>query len=235
MGSGQSGCQIAEELHDAGREVFLSCGRAPWLERRVGGRDLVWWLNESGFLDVTVESLPGPGARLAANVQNSGHRGGHDLNYRTLRALGVTLLGRFLGAEGRRARFAADLCGSVAWGDERRADLVERCRKLADARGLPQPELAEPEPFGAEGPEELDLEGFGAVVFAGGYRPDYERWVDVPGAFDANGFPLHREGASVAADGLHFVGVHFLRKRKSTLLLGVGEDAAIVARAVAAG
>ena len=84
-----------------------------------------------------------------------------------------------------------------------------------------------------EAGEELDLRGFGAVIFAGGYRPAYDSWIDCPGAFDELGFPVHREGASTAAPGLYFVGVHFQRKRKSALLLGVGEDAAIVARQVA--
>jgi len=57
--------------------------------------------------------------------------------------------------------------------------------------------------------------------------------VHVPGAFDDLGFPIHREGACTAAPGLFFVGVHFLRKRKSSLLCGVGEDAAIVASQIA--
>jgi putative flavoprotein involved in K+ transport len=100
VGSGQSGCQIAEELYLSGREVFLACGRASWFPRRLGDRDLSWWALETGFLDVTVNSLPSPAARLAANVQATGARGGHDLHYRTLRELGVTLLGRFLGADG---------------------------------------------------------------------------------------------------------------------------------------
>ena len=72
-----------------------------------------------------------------------------------------------------------------------------------------------------------------AVVFATGHRPDYERWIDVPGAFDERGFPPHADRASTAADGLCFAGVHFLRKRRSSLLIGVGEDAALVAGALA--
>jgi putative flavoprotein involved in K+ transport len=71
------------------------------------------------------------------------------------------------------------------------------------------------------------------LVFATGYRPAYGGWIDVPGAFDERGFPLHAEGASTAAAGLYFAGVHFLRKRKSSLLIGVGEDAALVAGAIA--
>ncbi len=232
VGSGQSGCQISEELHHAGREVFLACGRAPWFPRRLGDRDLAWWGLETGFLDAPVSSLPSPAARLAANVQASGAGGGHDLHYRTLRNMGVTLLGHFVGADGRRARFAPDLGESVAWGDERNAQLTDLVRKLVAERGMPMPEIPEPEPFNADAPEELNLSGFGAVVFAGGFRPDYDSWVRFPGAFDELGFPVHEEGASTVAPGLYFVGVHFLRKRKSSLLNGVGEDAAIVARQI---
>jgi putative flavoprotein involved in K+ transport len=70
-------------------------------------------------------------------------------------------------------------------------------------------------------------------VFAGGFRPDYESWVHCPGAFDDLGFPVHEDGASTVVPGLHCVGVHFLRKRKSSLLIGVGEDAGIVAGKIA--
>jgi putative flavoprotein involved in K+ transport len=233
VGSGQSGCQIAEELHEAGRVVFLACGRAGWLPRRIGDHDLVWWLSEAGDLDDRADSLPDPAARLAGNVQASGRHGGHDLHYRTLRRMGVTLLGRFLGAEGGAARFAADLGESVAWGDQRHAKVMGGFRELAAKRGLDWPDIPGPEPFDSEAPERVGLGGFGAVVFTSGFRPDYESWVDCPGAFDELGFPVHDEGASTVFPGLHFVGVHFLRKRKSSLLIGVGEDAAIVASRIA--
>jgi putative flavoprotein involved in K+ transport len=235
VGSGQTGGQLAEELHLAGHEVFLACGRAPWITRRVADRDVVWWLLESGFLDASVDSLPAPGARLAANVLATGHGGGRrDLHLRTLQELGVHLLGHLEGASGRRAHFADDLAASVAWGDERYAGLVKLFRDLAAERGLPDPGLEDAEPFRADSPREVDLTGFGAVIFAAGYRPDHGRWVHVPDAFDGLGFPRHRNGASTAAPGLWFAGVHFLRKRKSALLAGVGEDAALVAQGIAA-
>jgi putative flavoprotein involved in K+ transport len=234
VGSGQSGVQIAEELHEAGRTVFLACGRAGWGPRRIGDRDLFWWLRETGDLDDLLSSLPSPAARLTANLQATGHGGGHDLHYRTLRRLGVTLLGHFLGAEGRHARFAPDLAASVAWSDQRNAKFMERIRKIVAERRLPEPEIPEPEPFEAEAPEQLNLDGFGAAVFAGGFRPDYGSWVRCPGAFDELGFPIHDEGESTVARGLYFVGVHFLRKRKSSLLIGVGEDASLVAGRIAA-
>jgi putative flavoprotein involved in K+ transport len=233
VGSGQSGCQIAEELSRSGREVFLACGRAPWGPRRIGGRDVLWWALETGYLDATVSSLPDPQARLAANVLATGHGGGHDLHLRTLRAMGVTLLGHFLGAEGTRARFAPDLAETVAWGDERNAQLMGLVDRLVAERGLPAVDLPPPEPFDADAPEELDLTGFGAAVFTCGFRPDHASWVHCPGAFDELGFPIHEDGACAAAAGLHFIGVHFLRKRKSSTFLGIGEDAAIVARRVA--
>jgi putative flavoprotein involved in K+ transport len=234
VGSGQSGCQIAEELHEAGRDVVLACGKAPWAPRRIGGRDLIWWALESGFLDHTVESLPAPAARLAANVLATGHGGGRDLHLRTLRAGGVTLTGHFLGAAGHEARFAQDLEASVAWGDERYGQLSGLFRTFAQERGLDEPSLEPPPPFVGEGPAEVDLRGFGAVLFTTGFRPDYDSWLPWPGAFDEHGFPTHTDGESTAMPGIYFVGVHFLRKRKSSLLLGVGEDAQIVARRVAA-
>lgn len=100
---------------------------------------------------------------------------------------------------------------------------------------MPAPEMPDPEPLGAEPPERVDLSGFGAVLFAGGFRPDYDSWVHVPGAFDEQGFPLHEEGESTARPGLHFVGSHFLRTRKSALFIGVGDDAAVVVDRIAAG
>lgn len=233
VGSGQSGCQIAEELHDAGREVVLSCGRAPWLPRRPGGRDLVWWLRESGFLDATVDTLPDPEARLLANVLATGRDGGHDLHLRVLHERGVTLVGRFLGADGTRARFADDLGDSIAWGDERYRQLAALFGQVARERGL-DPPLAEPEPFDPSAPPSIELDRVGAVVFTAGFRPDYASWLPAQ-AFDHLGFPLQRDGESTVVPGLFFLGTHFLRTRKSSLLLGVGEDATIVAERIAAG
>lgn len=232
IGSGQTGCQLAEELHEAGRRVVLACGRAPWGPRRIGDHDLFWWLVESGFLDARSETLP-PEARLLANIIATGHAGGHDLSLRILGALGVTLTGRFLGAANGRAQFAPDLADSVAWGDARFEQLMGIVPPVVEKYGLKAPDIASPEPFEATALEEVDLASFGTVLFTGGFRPDFRSWLPWTDAFDDQGFPIQQEGASTVVDGLHFVGGHFLRKRKSALLVGVGEDAQIVARAVA--
>ena len=234
VGSGQTGCQLAEELAEAGREVVLACGRAPWMPRRIAGRDLVWWVLETGFLDQGVEDLVSPAVRLTSNFQASGHGGGHDLHYRVLHQMpGVTLTGRLAGSDERRVRFADDLGASVAWGDERHAEVMGMARRLAAEQGLEPLDVPPPEPMDWSAPEELDVSGFGAVLFTGGFRPAYRSWLTWDAAFDTDGFPLHRDGASTVVPGLFFVGVHFLRKRKSSLLGGVAEDAAIVAGGVA--
>jgi putative flavoprotein involved in K+ transport len=234
IGSGQSGCQIAEDLVAAGRDVILSCGRAAWGPRRIGDHDIVWWVIETGFFDQTPAQLPSPAARLIANITASGVGGGHDLHARVLRSEGVTLVGHFAGVDGMRLGFTDDLAGTIAWSDARYEDLRRDVLALCSERGLAAPDLPDPEPFDATAPGAVDAADLGCVIVTGGFRPAYDQWIRIPGAFDEQGFPRQADGASSAAPGLFFVGVHFLRKRQSSLLWGVGEDAAIVARGVAA-
>jgi putative flavoprotein involved in K+ transport len=227
VGSGQSGCQIAEELLGAGREVFLSCGRAPWAPRRWAGHDLYWWAMETGYMDERLADLDQE-ERLLSNPQATGSGGGHDLHYRTIRQTGVTLLGHFLGAEVGRLRFADDLADSVAWGDQRYAHFMSMIRRVATERRIVMPAIPDPPLFESTAPTSIDLGGLGAVVWATGFRPDYGTWLRVPGALDDRGFPIQFDGASTVAPGLFFVGVRFLRTRKSSLVCGAGEDAVIV-------
>ena len=233
VGSGQTGCQIADELHRSGRDVTLACGKAAWAPRRVEGRDIVSWLVETPFLEQAVDDLPSPLARLAANFQTTGRDRGKDLNYRTLLADGVTLTGRLLGASESTIRFAADLDESVAWGDARYADICNLLVQAASNRGTRPPELPMPQPMKANQPDEIRVRDLGAMVFTSGYRPAYRDWVHLSDAFDDLGFPIQHDGASTVVPGLYFVGTHFLRKRKSSTLFGMGEDAEIVARAIA--
>jgi putative flavoprotein involved in K+ transport len=235
VGSGQTGCQLAEELHEGGREVYLACGKAGWIPRRAGGRDTIAWLADTPFFEAALADLPSPTARLAASPQATGHRGGHDLDCRALQAMGVTLLGRFRGAEGRRAFFHPDLLESVSFGDARYADIRGAIRSTCAASGVQPPELPDPPAFRADPapPQEVDLHGFGAVIFTAGFRPDYMSWVAFPDAFEESGFPIQEDGRSTVVPGLFFCGVHFMRKRKSSLLFGVGEDATVVAGQIA--
>jgi putative flavoprotein involved in K+ transport len=229
VGSGQTGCQLAEELHQAGRRVFLACGRCPWVPRRVDGRDIIWWFKESGFADRTPDTLPTPAARLVGNPQTTGHEGGHDLNFRTLHATGVELLGRFLGADGSTLLFADDLAASVDFGDARWAEIRAWIDRLCARTGIPRPDYDIPPPMRIKTRTKIDVvrEGITSVIWTSGFRPDYG-WVKFP-VFDAMGFPVQVDGQT-SVPGLYFMGVHWMRKNKSAVLYGVGEDADVVAR-----
>jgi putative flavoprotein involved in K+ transport len=229
VGSGQTGCQLAEELHKAGRKVFIACGRSPWGPRRIGERDLVWWMVHSRFLDRTPDKLPSPAARLIANFTATGHGGGHDLHVRTLHAMGVELLGHFVEADGRKLLFADDLAASSDFGDSRLADLRKYIDAYCAAQGVAPPPFEPPPPLRIKTRAKLDVstDGITTVIWTSGYRPDYG-WVEFP-VFDDMGFPVQTDGCTKVR-GLYFMGVHWMRKNKSSILYGTGEDAEIVAR-----
>lgn len=234
VGSGQSACQVAEELALAGREVLMACGRAPWFPRRAGDRDLFEWLLATPFFDQRVEDLPTPASRFGANPQVSGSRGGHDLHYRTLEALGVRLGGHLLGAQDGVVALAPDRDASVAFGDGLYRMIRDLVHGVCDREGIERPDLPDPAPLAGAPVESVSAAALGSVLVAAGFRPDYTSWIRVPGLVDDLGFPVHDDGESTVAPDLHFVGVHFLRRRSSALLFGVGADAARTADRVAA-
>ncbi|WP_157008048.1 flavin-containing monooxygenase [Agromyces laixinhei] len=233
VGGGQSGCQIASELVHAGREVVVAASRAPAMPRRVDGRDIADWLIDLGFFDQTLADMPSPAVRFASNPLATGAGGGHDLNLRTLAADGVRLIGHVTGVDGTRVVAADDLAESVAVGDGAFGEICSAIGRLCAARGLPVPglpELPATELTAADPPGLADL---GLVVNACGFRPAYD-WIAIPGIVDDMGFPVQENGASASVPGLFFAGVPWMRTRKSPLLLGVGEDAEIVVRQLAA-
>jgi len=225
IGGGQSGCQIADELIDAGRQVYLAAGRCPWLPRRYRGRELMHWMVETGLADQTVDTLPSPAARLLCNVPVSGNDGGHDCNPRWLAQRGATLLGRLEGLDGWKLKIGGGLEESLAIGDEFVAAYRKRVDDYVRAEGVhtADPEPADPrDPISS--PSELDLRqaGVNTMIWANGFRPEY-RWIEGL-ELDQQGWPVHQRGVS-RLPGLYFVGMHWLHKRKSALFLGVGEDA----------
>ncbi|NUR15715.1 MAG: NAD(P)-binding domain-containing protein [Dermatophilaceae bacterium] len=233
VGSGQSACQIAEELALAGREVVMACGLAPWFPRRAGGRDVFEWLLDTRFFDQRVGDLPSPAARLGANPQVSGHGGGHDLHFRTLHGLGVRLGGHLVGADDRTVHLAPDLEATLAASDAAHGWLRDIIVAGCARTGRQPPEVPDPDPFSPRPVESLPVRGLAAVVVAAGFRSRYAEWIEVPGLVDEQGFPVHDDGESTAAPDLHFVGVHFLRNRRSALLFGVGDDARATATRIA--
>ena len=93
--------------------------------------------------------------------------------------------------------------------------------------------MPDPDPFHADPDDSIDLRDLGAIIFTTGFRPDYASWVTPASAFDEWGFPIQVDGSSTVAPGLHFMGVHFQRKRKSATLFGVAEDAVVLAERLA--
>lgn len=233
VGSGQSGCEIAQELLDAGREVHVAVGRCPWAPRRYRGRELIRWAVEMGLMDQTAESLPSAEARVAGNMTVSGARGGVDCSPLLLERDGALLHGHLTGFDGGQARFADDLGDNIRRGQQWYLELCARMDDYAEAVGL---ELPPPDPLEwpdrpREGAGTLDLDRIGVVLHANGFRPAFG-WIDLP-VFDRLGFPRADRGVT-AVPGLAFLGLPWLHTRRSPLLLGVGDDATHVAAAIAA-
>jgi len=228
IGSGQSGCQLTEEHQDDGRDMTFACGKAPWSPRVIDGRVIVWWAAEGGFYEVSTAEMPKE-AREYANVLVTGHDGGRDMNLHTLAERGIRQAGHFREAIGETAYFENDLADSVAWGDAVYKQLSDYFTATAAKLGLEDPALGDPPPFEVDAPTEVDLSDVGTVLYATGFRPDYAAWLPWKDAFHEAGFPIQEEGSSTVVPGLHFIGTHFLRNRRSSLLGGVGSDAAISA------
>lgn len=234
VGSGQSGCQIGADLLRSGRGVHLSVGRCPSLPLYYRGRQAGQWLIDLGMMDDTVETLPSPSARLACNPTLQSDVVDHLRGPRQLERDGAQLVGRVEAIDGRRTFIRPDLADRLAESDEFARRFKQRVDELVLSTGLDLPEEPEelPPPVADCTVRELDLRGagIGTVIWANGFRPDFG-WIELP-FFDSDGWPVQTRGVS-AAPGLYFVGLHWLHKRQSALLLGVGEDAEHVASTIA--
>jgi putative flavoprotein involved in K+ transport len=235
VGAGPSGQQIAAELRRAGRDVVLAAGRHARMPRTYRGRDVFAWLHATGLLDDHVDDVPDPAAaRRAPSFPVSGARGGESLGLDRLAALGVTVAGRLEGFAGDRALFGDTLGRDVADAERRmRRALGVFDAYIALARVDAPAADPPPAPALADGPRRLDLRGrVATVLWATGYGRSYP-WLHEP-ALDARGEIVHRHGVT-PVPGLYALGLKFQRTRRSHFLGGVGDDAALIARAIARG
>jgi putative flavoprotein involved in K+ transport len=237
VGSADSGCQIAEELYQSGRPVYLCVGGAGRRPRRYRGKEGAFWVDKLGRFDQTADELPSPQAKFAANPQLSGKNGGHTLNLHQFARDRVVLLGRLMDVRGSKIRLAPDLAENLAKADQSSEEFQRTVDAYIQTTGMDAPE-PERDPVdevrsdaGKQVPLEVDLTGAGitTVVWATGYRFDYS-WVHLP-VLDTDGFPVQRRGVT-AYPGLYFLGMHFLYNRKSGIFFGVGDDAAHIALAI---
>jgi len=234
VGASASGLQIAHELAAAGRAVTLSIGRHIRMPRRYRGYDVMWWLDRAGILDERVEDVADiRRARQQPSLQLSGQSVPQDLNLEIVRRLGVRLAGRLIAMEGSRVHFGADLEMTIAQSEAKLMALLARIDRFS---GLGDPDLTRKDILSPNLngiPEVIDLatDGYGAVVWATGYRRNYN-WLKVP-VIDSWGEIIHLGGITPAA-GLYAMGLNFMRRRKSTFIDGVGQDAEELAHCIAA-
>jgi putative flavoprotein involved in K+ transport len=232
VGSGQSGCQIAEDLREEGRRVFLCASRVGRVPRVYRGRDILTWWRDMGFLDVKVEELEDPSTRFAAQPQVSGTKGGHTVSLQSLARDGVTLLGRAVDVRESRLTLGGNLLDCIAFADEKSHSFKVAIDEWIERQGIDaEPSSADPgEPElpnlkGSDRLRELELRdaAVSCVIWCTGFDADWS-WVQV-GVFDDQGRPRH-EGGITETRGLYFIGHPWLFKRSSGILFGVTDDAA---------
>ena len=241
VGSGNSGCQIAEELCSANRRVYLSVSAHQRTPRRYRGRDCIWWNLALGDADTTVDRrMDAQPSRLMTGVG-----GGHDVDLRRLAADGVVLLGRVLGVRYGRASVAPDLGENLARGDASLIALMRRCDEHVVRNGLdfPAPDTSQetmPDPKEVADPIltlDLAAANISTIIWANGFRYDFS-WIDLPIFVNCtaplNRVPNHKRGIT-CVPGVYFLGLPWLHKWKSAFLFGVGEDAEYLAAEIATG
>jgi putative flavoprotein involved in K+ transport len=229
IGASATGTQLADEIHRSGRPVTIAAGehiRAPRVYR---GKDIQWWMDAAGVLDERYDQIPDiERARRVPSLQLTGSPKRLTLDLNALTAIGVKLAGRLVGISNGKAQFSGSLRNMCALSDLKMDRLLDTFDTWATERGLDgevepphrfPPTRVEPSP-----PLSLDLTSgeIKTIIWATGFRPDYS-WLHVP-VLDAKGRIRH-DGGVVPSPGLYVMGLQFLRRRKSALIDGAGDDA----------
>jgi putative flavoprotein involved in K+ transport len=229
VGAAASGAQLADEIQRSGRPVTLAVGEHVRAPRTYRGRDIQWWMDATGLNDERYEEVENLArARNLPSFQIAGYPDRRDIDLNALTSLGVKLVGRLAGIRDGKAQFSGSLRNVCALADLKLNRLLNRIDEWAaeDAVGdavdpphRPEPTRVEPSP-----PLSLDFDrsGIRTIVWATGFRPDYS-WLDVP-VLDRKGNIRHDGGVVTEAPGLYVLGLTFLRRRKSSLIDGIGDD-----------
>ncbi|MDE8346328.1 MAG: FAD-dependent oxidoreductase [Acidocella sp.] len=231
VGTGQSGCQIAEDLHLAGRRVHLAVGSAPRVSRVYRGRDIVNWLHDMGHYDLAISDHPmQEGVRGKANHYVTGRGGGRDIDLRKFATEGMRLHGHLASVNAEIIGFAPDLAANLDNADRVNDRIKDGIDAFIAERGINAP--AEPRyiplwhPQADDPPLDLQHAGINSIIWCVGYRPDYA-WVHVP-VFTGRGTPSHRRGIT-AVPGLYFLGLPWLHTWGSGRFAAIARDSAHLA------
>jgi putative flavoprotein involved in K+ transport len=234
VGTGQSGAQIAEDLHLAGRQVHLAMGKAPRVARFYRSRDCMTWLADMGTYDIGVQEYPGgQAAREKTNHYVTGRDGGRDIDLREFASQGMKLYGLLEDGKDTRLEFAPTLRASLDSADAVYNSICQDIDRHIEREGIDAPPATRYEPVWEPDsePTSLDLTeaGVTTIIWAIGYRPDY-RWIEAS-AFDGAGRPMQSRGIT-AVPGLSFIGLPWMYTWGSGRFHGIDRDAAHVAAAI---
>ncbi len=229
VGASATGVQLAAELRRSGRPVILSVGEHVRLPRLYRGRDVLWWMDASGVWDQRHDEVDDLArARRLPSPQLAGTPGRGTLDLNVLAAMGVELVGRWAAVSDGRALFSGGLRNVFSLADLKMGRLLDTFDEWARAHGR-DADVGPPERFAPTRVPEparwrLDLSSgeIRTIVWATGFRPDYG-WLEVP-VVDEKG-RLRHEGGVVGGPGLYALGLPVLRRRKSTFIHGVEDDA----------
>jgi putative flavoprotein involved in K+ transport len=230
VGASATGVQLAAELRRSGRPVMLSVGEHVRLPRTYRGRDVLWWMDASGVWDQRYDELEDlKRARRLPSPQLVGTPERATLDLNALSAMGVELVGRMAAVRDGRALFSGGLRNVCSLADLKMDRLLGVFDEWAAASGsdaeFDGPERLDPTQVGGSPRLQIDLQSgeVRSIVWATGFRPDY-RWLDVP-VLDAKGHLRHDGGVVVDSPGLYVLGLPVLRRRKSTFIHGIEDDA----------
>lgn len=229
VGASASGIQLAEELSRAGRDVTIAAGHHTRLPRVYRGRDILWWLDRMGVFDESASHVYDLDiSRDQPSLQLVGHPDRRTLDLASLRDRGVRVAGRLRDFDGSVAHFADDLVAMTAAADFKLSALLRRVDAFIEDTGIAADATPAFVPhclsfIGA--PTAIDLRGIRTVVWATGFRREYS-WLQVP-VLNSRGEIAH-EGGITAAPGMYVMGLHFLRRRNSNFIDGVGADAMVL-------
>ena len=229
VGASATGVQLAAELRQSGRPVTVSVGEHVRLPRTYRGRDVLWWMDASGVWDQRYDEVDDlTRARRLPSPQLVGTTERTTLDLNALATMGVELVGRWASVRDGRALFSGGLRNVCSLADLKLGRLLNGFDEWAGEYGV-DPEVDPPERFApTEAPRsprwQIDLRcgEIQAIVWATGFRPDY-RWLDVP-VLDAKG-RLRHDGGAVDSPGMYALGLPVLRRRKSTFIHGIEDDA----------
>ncbi|WP_321786538.1 MSMEG_0569 family flavin-dependent oxidoreductase [Paraburkholderia sp. J94] len=236
VGSGQSGAQIAEDLHLAGRKVVLAVGEAPRCARFYRGRDVVDWLADMKYYDMPVEEHPlREGVRDNTNHYVTGRDGGRDIDLRKFASEGMSLYGVLDDYVDGALRFKPNLRANLDSADDTYNRINASIDKFIAQKGIDAPPgesyRAVWEPAEERTALDLSSSGIGSIVWCIGFRPDFS-WVDLP-IFNGRGYPGHARGVT-AQEGLYFLGLPWLHTWGSGRFSGIARDAAYLADRIVA-